>query len=135
MSFTITEDWTIEAGVDTTTGLNKRYVVDAPVIQTPRQGITPKIVVHLREQLYTDTGAVVEDKVAGYELKRGVERRYHDGELMPKLDAQGNVVYEEDGVTPVLGRTDSYERVIYALENGLFTKQVLLDGIKEYYKL
>lgn len=137
---TITENWEIEAGVDANTGLNYKYVVDAPIIQTPRAGVDkPKIVVHLRKQYYNSVnGNVVKDEVAGYEIVRGVERTYYDSELMPKLDADGNVMYEDDGEgnqVPVLGRTDSYERIIYALENGLFTKDILLDGIKEYYKL
>jgi hypothetical protein len=54
---------------------------------------------------------------------------------MQEKDDSGNLVFDEDGVTPVMGRTQAYERTIYALENGLFNKQQLLDGIKEYYKL
>jgi len=151
MAIVITEDWTIEAGLDAETGLNKRYVVDASTIQKARPGVTkPKIVIHLREQIYTTVDGVdkvVKDKTAGYEIIRGVNRTYYDGSLMPKLDELGNEiqetnengdpVFEADGVTPVyvLGRDDSYERVVHALENGLFTKQTLLDGNKEYYKL
>lgn len=137
MSFVITENWNIEAGLDSDTGLNVRYVVDSPIIQAPRDGVEyPKIVIHLRKQYYNSTsGTVVKDEAAGYEIMRGKARTYFDGTLMPKLDVAGEVVYEEDGVTPVLGRYDAYERVFYALENGLFTKELLLDGIREFYKL
>ena len=135
MAIQITEDWTIELG--NKGSLKERLVVDTPVIQLPRDGVTnPKIVVHLRRQEYDPiTNEIVKDVTDGYDIVRGRLRKYHDGTLMPKLDAQGNIVYEDDGVTPVLGRDDSYERVIYALENGLFTKQTLIDGIKEYYKI
>ena len=55
-------------------------------------------------------------------------------------NAELKLGYDEDTLHEVInglenGRTDSYERIIYALENGLFTKQILLDGIKEHYKL
>lgn len=137
MAIVITEDWTIELGIDSDTGLNKRLVVDAPVIQVPRQEvIEPKIVVHLREQLYNATsGVVVEDKTSGYQIIRGKEHKHFDGTQMQEKDDSGNLVFEEDGVTPVMGRTQAYERTIYALENGLFNKEQLLDGIKEYYKI
>jgi hypothetical protein len=137
MAIVITEDWTIELGIDTDTGLNKRLVVDTPVIQVPRQEVTtPKIVVHLREQLYNATsGIVVEDKTEGYQLVRGQEHKHFDGSQMQEKDDLGNLVFEADGTTPVMGRTQAYERTIYALENGLFNKQQLLDGIKEYYKI
>ena len=137
MAIQITEDWTIELGLDADTGLNKRLVVDTPVIQVPRPEVaTPKIVIHLREQLYNATsGVIVEDKTAGYELVRGKEHRHFDGTQMQEKDDLGNLVFEEDGVTPVMGRTQAYERVIFALQNGLFTDDILLNGIKEYYKI
>lgn len=137
MAIVITEDWTIELGVDADTGLSKRLIVDTPVIQVPRSKVkTPKIVLHLREQLYNATsGVIVEDKTAGYQIVRGQEHKYFDGTQMQEKDDLGNLVFEEDGVTPVMGRTQAYERTMYALENGLFTKQVLIDSIKEYYKI
>jgi len=135
----ISTDWTIENGVDSVTMLNKRYVVDAYTIQVLRPNNQhPKITVHLREQIYTPNGAVVEDETAGYQVVKGKARTHYDGTLMPKLDSLGQVVYTTDSLgnqVPVLGRYDSYERVIYSLENGLFTKQVAIQGIKEYYKI
>ena len=115
----------------------KQYVVDAYTIQVLRpENQKPKITVHLREQYYNPTtGYIVEDKTAGYQIVKGQVRSYHDGSLMEKQDSLGNTIYEEDGITPQLGRDNSYERVIWLLENGFFTKEVALAGIKEYYKI
>ena len=135
MAIQITEDWTIELG--NTGSLKERLVVDAPQIQVPRaDNPTPKITIHLRRQKYDPlTNKVETDEWAGYQLVRGKEHRHFDGTQMQEKDDLGNLVFEEDGVTPVMGRTQAYERVIFALQNGLFTDDILLNGIKEYYKI
>jgi hypothetical protein len=129
------EGWVIELG--DSGSLKERLVVDAPMPKVPRFGDEiQKIVVHLRRQRYDPlTGKIEDDKAEGYQIVRGQEHKHFDGTQMQEKDDLGNLVFEEDGVTPVMGRTQAYERVIYALENGLFTKQTLLDGIKEYYKI
>ena len=129
------EGWAIELGDKGS--LKERLVVDAPYPQVPRFGSDDqKITVHLRRQEYDPlTNEIKKDLVEGYQIVRGKEHRHFDGTQMQEKDDLGNLVFEEDGVTPVMGRTQAYERTIYALENGLFTKQQLLDGIKEYYKI
>jgi len=129
----ITTDWTVEAGVNPNNGLNVRYVVDTPCIQAPRPEIKePKIYVSLRRQEYNpENGYIDKDTTAGYELIKGKISTDINGNPLPLKDAQGNIVYEEDGVTPK-PRNNGYEYIIYMLENGLFTKSVLLNGVAEW---
>lgn len=132
----ITTDWIIEAGVDEVSGLNVRYVIDAPVIQLPREGVLkPKIAVHLRKQYYVgSTGFVSKDIYAGYELIRGDVSEDINGNILPLRNAQGGIVYGEDGVTP-LPRDNAYEVIIYALEVGTPMKPILINGVREYFQI
>ena len=95
----------------------------------------PMITVFLREQLLSPTGDVVSDKAADYSLIKGKVSLDIDGGVLPKKDLQGNIQYEEDGVTP-LARDNAYENIIYYVDNKVFSVYELIDaGITERFKL
>ena len=117
-------------------GLARRLVRDTVVIQEEMDSNpNPSVVVHLRLQTYTVVDAVVtivENLTAGYKVTKGVVSKDVNGADLPKRDLTGAVLYEEDGVTPLL-RDNGYENIIAFQSLAVNSDDILDLGIKEYY--
>lgn len=95
----------------------------------------PMMTVFLREQLLSPTGEIVSDKAADYSMIKGKVSTDIDGAALPKKDLNGEIQYEEDGVTP-LARDNAYENIVYYVDNKTFTIYELIDsGVVERFKL
>jgi hypothetical protein len=95
----------------------------------------PMMTVFLREQLLSPTGEIVSDKAADYSVIKGKVSTDIDGAALPKKDLNGEIQYEEDGVTP-LPRDNAYENIVYYVDNKTFTIYELIDsGVVERFKL
>ena len=95
----------------------------------------PMMTVFLREQLLSPTGEIVSDKAADYSIVKGKVSTDIDGAALPKKDLNGEIQYEEDGVTP-LARDNAYENIVFYVDNKTFTIYELIDsGVVERFKL
>jgi len=95
----------------------------------------PMMTVFLREQLLSPTGEIVSDKAADYSIVKGKVLTDIDGAALPKKDLNGEIQYEEDGVTPI-SRDNAYENIVYYVDNKTFTIYELIDsGVVERFKL
>lgn len=95
----------------------------------------PMMTVFLREQLLSPTGEIVSDKAADYSIIKGKVSTDIDGAALPKKDLNGEIQYEEDGVTP-LARDNAYENIVFYVDNKTFTIYELIDsGVVERFKL
>jgi len=95
----------------------------------------PMITVFLRDQLLAPNVEVVSDKAADYSVVKGKISKDIDGSILPKKNTLGEIQYEEDGVTP-LARDNSYENIVYYIDNKVFSVYELIDdGVKERFKI
>jgi hypothetical protein len=80
-------------------------------------------------------GEKVGERIFGYSLVDGVEQATKAGVKIQAKDAQGNPVFEEDGVTPKY-LTQQFTRWVTAFKPYLWDATgVIKDGIKEYHGL
>lgn len=128
-------------GTDPKTGLPRRLVRDTALVQEEMDGRpTPKAVVFLRLQTYIeDTGVVVTDETASYEVVKGRISYDVNGNVLPK-----HIVNPETGaitvdINPETGepypRDNGYENIITLSECPIPFDTVLDNGIKEYYNI
>jgi len=119
-------------GQDPITGLNRRLTLVGHHFIEPEFG--GKISVFLAEELETPNGWI-RNKSADYQIEQGKISTYVDGEPLPKKDIQGNIEYEEDGVTPK-PRDNAYDNIIYYVDNKVMSIDELIDsGVVERFRL
>ena len=132
-----------EYGTDPKTGLKRRLIRDAAIVQEQTDAnSTPKAVVHLREQTYVENAGevvIVTDGTAGYEVVKGQISYDVNGVALPK-----HIINPETGevTTPINPETDEpyerdngYDNIIILSKLPIEFDTVLDNGIKEYYNL
>ena len=126
-------------GTDPKTGLPRRLVRDTALVQEEMDSRPkPKAVVFLREQTYIEeTGVVVTDVSASYEVVKGETSYDVNGNVLPK-----HVINPETGeittpINPDTGepypRDNGYDNIILLSTMSIPFDTVLDNGIKEYY--
>ena len=130
---------TYNYGTDPKTGLPRRLVRDTALVQEETDNRpNPKAMVFLREQTYIEeTGVVVTDISASYEVVKGQISYNVKGEPLPK-----HIINTETGeittpIDPETGepypRDNGYDNIIILSNMDIPFDTVLDNGIKEYY--
>ena len=124
-------------GVELSNGLPRKLVLIGHhflEVDLDKPSFVPKITVFVRERGYLN-GVLATEKLVDYEIIKGVVSRDINGNVLQKKDLQGNILYEEDGVTP-LPRDNAYENIIYYVDNKIMSIYELIDaGVTERWLL
>ena len=124
-------------GTEPSNGLTRKLVLVGHhflEVDLDKPSFVPKITVFVRERSYLN-GVLATEKLVDYEIIKGVVSRDINGNVLPKKDLEGNILYEEDGVTP-LPRDNAYENIIYSVDNKVLSVYELIDaGVRERWLL
>lgn len=123
-------------GTDPINGLERKLELDTFLFQQDMASRVkpPKICIFLRERTYVN-GVMITDQSADYDVIKGQISYDIDGQPLPKKDLQGNILYEEDGITP-LPRDNAYDNIMYYVDNKIMSPYELIDaGVIERFKL
>jgi hypothetical protein len=128
-------------GTDPKTGLPRRLVRDTALVQEEMDSRpSPKAVVFLRLQTYIEeTGVVVTDESASYEIVKGQISYDVNGNALPKYIINPETGEKTLDIDPETGepypRDNGYENVILLSTMPIPFDTVLDEGIKEYYNI
>jgi len=126
-------------GTDPKTGLPRRLIRDTALVQEEMDSRPkPKAVVFLREQTYIEeTGVVVTDVSASYEVVKGEISYNVKGEVLPKHEINPETGEITTPINPDTGepypRDNGYDNIILLSTMDIAFDTVLDNGIKEYY--
>ena len=120
-------------GTEPSNGLPRKLVLVGHhflEVDLDKPSFVPKITVFVRERSYLN-GVLATEKLVDYDIIKGVISTDINGNILPKKDLEGNILYEEDGVTP-LPRDNAYENIIHYVDNKIMSIYELIDaGVQE----
>ena len=132
-----------EYGTDPKTGLNRRLVRNAAIVQEETElNPKPKAVVHLRLQTYLENDnniVVVTDISAGYDVVKGLISYDVNGVALPKYIVNAETGEKTLDIDPETGepfeRDNGYENTITLSKCPIPFDSVLDESIREYYNI